>query len=217
MNSKIKNIVLISMFSAIAFLFVAVFRIQVVMFLKYEPKDVIITIGGFIMGPLASFFISLVVSFVEMITISETGIIGFIMNLISSCSFACTAAIIYKYRRTMKGAILGLVSGCVLTVIIMLLWNYFITPIYMGYPREAVAELLVPVFLPFNTIKGVLNATITVLLYKPLVTALRKARLVPESSGSISNKKTSYLAVFLVSIFIIISCALLILILQGKI
>ncbi len=217
MNSKIKKIALISMFSAIALLLVTVFRIPVVLFLKYEPKDVIITVGGFILGPLASFFISLVVSLIEMVTISDTGIIGCVMNILSSCAFACTASAIYKSKRTMKGAVMGLSVASVFTVIVMLLWNYFITPIYMGYPREAVAELLLPAFLPFNAIKVVLNSTITLLLYKPLVTALRKAKLVPESVNSQNSKKVSYYVVSLISLAIIISCALLILILQGKI
>lgn len=217
MNSKIKKIALISMFSAIALLLVTVFKIPVVLFLKYEPKDVIITVGGFILGPLASFFISLVVSLIEMVTISDTGIIGCVMNILASCSFACTAALVYKSKRTMKGAVTGLSVASVFTVIVMLLWNYFITPIYMGYPREAVAELLLPAFLPFNAIKVVLNSTITLLLYKPLVTALRKAKLVPESVNSQNSKKVSYYVVSLISLAIIISCALLILILQGKI
>ena len=63
----------------------------------------------------------------------------------------------------------------------MLLWNYFITPFYMGVPRNVVSEMIVPVFLPFNAIKGGLNAALTLLLYKPLVTTLRRAKLVPES------------------------------------
>ena len=55
----------------------------------------------------------------------------------------------------------------------MMFWNYWIAPIYMGYPREAIVKLLLPAFLPFNLIKGGLNAAIAMLLYKPVVTALR--------------------------------------------
>ena len=154
MNTKTRKLTLIAMFCAIAYVVMVVARIPVVLFLKYEPKDVIITIGGFLMGPLASAAISVVVSFVEMFTVSDTGIIGFVMNVLSSCSFACTAAVIYKKKHTLKGAVIGLISGCAVMVGVMLLWNYFITPLYMGYPREAVAELLLPAFLPFNLLKA---------------------------------------------------------------
>lgn len=63
----------------------------------------------------------------------------------------------------------------------MLLWNYLITPIYQKMPREAIVDLLLPVFLPFNAVKGGMNLAATLLLYKPVVTALRRAKLIPES------------------------------------
>ena len=44
---SVKEMVLIAMLAAIAYVIVACIRIPVVLFLKYEPKDVIITIGGF--------------------------------------------------------------------------------------------------------------------------------------------------------------------------
>ena len=106
------------------------------MFLKYDPKDIIITIGGFIFGPLSALLISSVVSLVEMVTLSETGIIGLIMNILSTVCFACTASYIYKKKHNLKGAVTGLVCGIILMVFAMLLWNYLITPLYMNVSRE---------------------------------------------------------------------------------
>ena len=68
-NSKsysVKQMVMLALLAAIAYLMVTFIRIPVVMFLKYEPKDVIITIGGFLFGPMASFVVSLLVSLIEM-------------------------------------------------------------------------------------------------------------------------------------------------------
>ena len=104
-----------------AYIIVSVVRIPVILFLKYEPKDVIITIGGFLLGPMAAFVTSLVVSLLEMVTISDTGPIGCLMNLISTCSFACTAAFIYKRKHTIRGAVAGLAIGWVFMVAVMLL------------------------------------------------------------------------------------------------
>ena len=67
-----KQMVMLALLAAIAYLMVTFIRIPVVMFLKYEPKDVIITIGGFLFGPMASFVVSLLVSLIEMVTISDT-------------------------------------------------------------------------------------------------------------------------------------------------
>ena len=215
MKFNTKQLAMIGMLCALAFIVVALIRIPVVSFLKYEPKDVIVTVGGFMFGPLASFAISAIVSLVEMVTISDTGIIGCVMNLLSTCAFACTAAVVYKKRRTLSGAVLGLGIGIAVMTAIMLLWNYLITPIYMGYPRAAVAEMLVPVFLPFNLLKGFLNAAITLLVYKPVVTALRRAHLLESKEDAAPAKHNA--GMMLVALLVIATCVLAVLAFQGVI
>lgn len=196
------------MLSAIAYVVVVVGRIPVVLFLKYDPKDIIITMGGLIWGPMTSLIVSVIVSLIEMVTISENGPIGLVMNIISTCSFACTASFIYKKKRTLSGAVIGLVAGSLTMVLVMMLWNYLITPIYMGYPREAVAALLIPAFLPFNLLKAGLNAGFTFLLYKPITMALRKAGYISESQNAQSKKP---IGLWLLAGAIVITCILLIL------
>ena len=157
---------------------------QVLGFLQMDLKDTVICIGGFVFGPLAAAIISIVVAVVEMFTYSDTGIIGCIMNVLATVSFCCTASFVYKKIHTKKGAILGLALGVVALVAVMLLWNYLITPLYMpGFTRADIAAMLPTIFLPFNLAKGGLNMAVILLLYKPVVTALRRARLVPESQS----------------------------------
>jgi riboflavin transporter FmnP len=153
-------------------------------FLRYDPADIVIVVGGFLFGPLTALLISLVVSFMEFITISNTGVIGLVMNIISTAAFACAAAFIYKRRQTMPGAVMSLAAGVVAMTVMMLLWNYIITPLYMAnVSRAQVTAMLIPIFLPFNLLKGTINAAVTLLLYKPLVTALRRARLISVTRG----------------------------------
>ena len=209
-----KELTMLAMIAAIAYVLVTTIRIPVVLFLKYEPKDVIITIGGFLMGPGAVLITSGVVSLIEMFSISDTGIIGCIMNFLSTCSFACVAALIYKRNHTIRGAITGLAVGAVFMTVVMLLWNYLITPLYMGLPREDVAAMLVPAFLPFNLIKAGLNSSITLLLYKPLVTGLRKAGLITApASASAPAGKMPFVLVF--AGLLLITCVLFVLVMQG--
>ena len=108
---SVKKLVLLAMLAAMAYIMVSLIRIPVVLFLKYEPKDVIITIAGFLCGPLAGAAISLVVSLLEMVTVSDTELIGCVMNVISTCSFACIAAAVYKKHRSQTGALVGLLAG----------------------------------------------------------------------------------------------------------
>ena len=172
----IKKLVLIAMLAAIAYIMVFVIRIPVVLFLKYEPKDVIITIGGFIMGP--------------------------------------TAAFVYKKKHTIGGAIAGLGVGTVIMVAVMLLWNWLITPFYQGAPREAVEAMLLPIFLPFNLLKAGLNSAFILGLYKPLVTALRKTRLI---DGKEKKSTGSKWGVYALAVGLLATCIMLLLVFMGKI
>lgn len=212
MNSKTKKTTTIAMLCAITYIVMAVGRIPIVLFLKYDPSDVIVTLGGLIWGPMTSCIVSVVVATIEMVTVSDTGILGCIMNIVQTLSFACTAAVIYKRKHTLPGAITGLAVGCITSIIVMLLWNYLVTPLYMGYSREAVAELLLPVFLPFNILKGGLNASITFLLYKPVITALRKSGYVTTSAKEPRNRHTGLL---ILAALIIVTCVLFILSMNG--
>ena len=225
-KSRTRKLALLGMFSALAFVVMTVGRVPIVMWLKYDPKDVIIAFAGLLFGPVSGLAVSLVVSLVEMVSVSDTGIIGMVMNVLSTCSFVCVAAFVHSRRRTLGGAVLGLVSGVLLMTAAMLLWNYLITPLYMNQPREQVAALLVPMFLPFNLFKGSLNAALTLLLYKPVVRALRRAKLIepeekPESydtplaDGGTPRNSHANLAGMLIAVAVLIAvCVVLLLVLK---
>ena len=214
MNEKTKRLAMLGMFSAIAYVFTVFARIPIssVEFLKYDPKDIIIVIAGFIAGPLSAFAITVVVSLIEAITVSTTGLIGFVMNVLSTVAFACTASLIYKKRRTLGGAIIGLICGVTLMCGIMLLWNYLVTPLYMSLDREVIASMLLPVFLPFNLIKGSINSALAMLIYKPVVRALKSTRLLEGKEDSRGDVKFSVIAI---CVLVLVSCVLGILIIKG--
>ena len=164
-----------------------------VMFLDFDFKHVVVCIGGFTFGPMAAAIIGILASFIEFITFSGTGPFGFLMNALGTCSFCCTASWVYKRNHSKKGAVLGLSAGLVVMVIVMLLWNYLITPIYMTVngelvTRAQVAAMLPTLFFPFNLAKGGMNMAATLLLYKPVVTALRASGLVPPSQSTEGKK-----------------------------
>ena len=205
----------VAMFTAVSFIAVLLAKVipNVAGFLSYEPKDAVIVIASFIFGPITGVIISLLVSFIEMLSISTTGIYGFLMNVVSTCAFVVPAAWIYKKDHSQKGAVLGLAAGVIFMAVVMVIWNYIITPFYMGVPRETVAGMLATVFLPFNLVKGGINAALTLLLYKPIVGALRKAGLVEPSHGE--HKGRFSLGFTLFSIAVLVTFVLLFLVMIG--
>ena len=197
------------MLVAIAYLAVFITRIPIVpgaAFLTYEPKDALITIGAFLLDPLAGVIMTVAVAFLEFISFSDTGAIGLAMNIFSSCLFVCTASLIYRYKRTLLGAIIGLTCGVILATAGMVLWNYLLTPLYMNVPRDVVVSMIPTVFFPFNLIKSVLNAALTMLLYKSVASALRSAKLLPPTT--VQKKVSNYIPVIVLSAFIFIGVSL---------
>lgn len=144
-------------------------------FLTLDVKDAIIVISGIFISPLSAVAIAIIVPFVEMITISNTGYIGLIMNIVSSLAFALPICFIYK--KDFKSLILGLIVGIVAMTVMMVLWNYFITPIYMKLPREILAKMLLPLFVPFNATKGLLCSLLILILYKPVLKITNRINL----------------------------------------
>lgn len=215
--SKGKMIASMAMLTALAYAADFFLRLpNIAGFLTYEPKDVILTIGAFIFGPLAGLLMALVVCLLEMITVSSTGVIGLLMNFLASASFIGVASLIYYRKKTMLRAVVGLLAGSLTMIAVMLLWNYIMTPIFMGVPREAVLDMFLPILLPFNAIKAGLNSALVLLLYKGVVTALRKTKLIPSRDRDDGgNKKANTVIVLIVSAVFVTTLILVLLSFAG--
>lgn len=212
----IKKIAILGVMAAIAYTSTLITSpIKFFDFLSCDIKDAIIAIISFIFGPVSGLLVTLVVSLLETFTFSQTGPIGLAMNIISSACFVVPAALVYKYKRTLFGAVMGLILGSVVMTGAMLLWNYVVTPMYMGISREAVASMLPTVFLPFNLLKAGINSTLTLILYKAVVTALRKAKLIPKGENEDSTKKGTTVGVIAISCFVLLTCVLILLAYNG--
>jgi len=140
-------------------------------FLEMNFSEVPALIAGFAYGPLSSFLV-LFIRLVVKLPMSTTGMVGEFADIIYSSSFVITASIIYKYRRTFKGVLLGLgiafvvqliVSGAANYFVVYYMYNEMLSP-YGGLPFTP-EEFIVAV-IPFNIIKNTVIALITLLVYK---------------------------------------------------
>ena len=218
-TARVKKLVTLAMLTAVTYVVMLLCKSipDVAGFLQLEVKETIVCIGGFIYGPVSAAIIALVVAVIEMFTVSGTGPIGCIMNVLATAVFACTASFIYKKNHSRNGAIIGLGVATLALTVVMILWNYLITPLYMGVPREAVAEMLLPIFLPFNLVKGALNMAATLIISKPVVTALRKTGLVAPSHDVHAASKKLNGGFWLFTIALLATAIVTALVLMGKI
>lgn len=219
-KQNLRKYLVLAMFMALAYISLLVMKIGGVGgFLTFDVKDAVITVAAMQFGPLSGIVISLVVSFIEMVTISGTGPWGFLMNFVGSAAFAAIASAIYLYmprlKKTLAGAVVGLATAAVAMTGVMLLMNILVTPIYMHVSLETVYSLLLPLLLPFNLIKAVANAAIVFVLYKPLCVALRKIHVM-DGETAVPYRMTKRSVVFLVmGLLILIACILLLVLTFG--
>ena len=209
----------VGIFSALAFITTLVCKLipSVGGFLSLDAKDAVIAISSFIYGPIVAPVISLIVAFIEFITISDTGWYGFIMNFASSATFSLVASIIYRYKKSFNGAIAGFSAAIAATTSVMLLLNVFVTPVYfvsIGIPMETkdIVEMLPTLLLPFNFAKTLLNSAISLLLYKPIINALRAAHLVPKAEHKTTFNKSSVLTLIIGGVSLVSALVILLII-----
>lgn len=224
-QQKVKSIVMSALFCAIAYVAMFVFRIKVG-FLTFDSKDAVIALSGLLFGPVSSLSVSFTVALIEMISVSDTGFWGFLMNFLSSAVFSCTAAIIYKRKHDIVGAVIGLFTSVISTTAIMLLLNLFITPIYTGSSTAAIAGMIPKMLFPFNLTKSVLNASLVLLLYKPVSRAVKAtgmARMPHQESSDVTAEerkkrvKTNITVTVIGTLLVAASVAVFIAVLGGNI
>ena len=161
-------------------------------FYEIDFSEVPVLIGCFSMGPLAGAFIELVKVILNLvINGTDTAGVGEIANFIIGCSFCVPAGIIYKRKKTKKGAIVGMVVGTLCMTILGCFVNaYILLPTYAAtfeMPIEklvamgtAVNENITSLFTfvmfavaPFNLLKGVLVSIIVLCIYKKISPILK--------------------------------------------
>lgn len=156
--------------------------------LEYEMTDVPILIGSFMFGPVAGLVLTALASVIQGYTVSaHSGPVGILMHFIATGAFAVTAGIIYKYKSSLKGAIIALIGGTLAMAAIMIPANLTITVWLYHVPVDVVKGMLLPVIIPFNLLKAGINSVIIFVVYKPL-----KRLFMPQSkqySAALQDKK----------------------------
>lgn len=104
-NEEIRKYATLAMLSALAYVSLYIVHFPIIpsaSFLSCDVKDVMLLIGAFLFGPFYGFLMALVVSLIQMFTISQYGFIGLLMNTLSSTAFVVPAALIYHKKKRIQ-------------------------------------------------------------------------------------------------------------------
>ncbi len=175
------RIAVLSALSAILFMI----EIPVIAFYRLDVSTLPALLGAFSMGPMAGFII-LVIKNLFGLMHSTSMYVGELADLIMGAAYVLPAAIIYRYKKSRKNALIGMAVGTLVMIVVAVLVNWKIMiPFYMtayGFPMEQIVgmaqgalpfvttewELLLFVTAPFNLLKGVVLSLLTFVLYKRL-------------------------------------------------
>lgn len=135
-------------------------------FLKYDASFVPIMVGGFAYGAGPGIIIGMVTALLHGIITGN--IAGAIMNILVVVGYVLPAALIYRKVHRRRGAVIGLIVGSLVSIGMAILGNLVITPLYTGTPLEAIIGMIIPILLPFNALKALINSLITLLCYKSI-------------------------------------------------
>lgn len=171
-SAKVRKSTTMGMMAAVSIILVYLIHFPIfptASFLEYDPADIPIFICTFLYGPLSGFILTVVAAFIQGFTVSsQSGIIGIMMHIFATGLFTIVAGNIYKRNHSKKTAVKALIVGSIVMVISMCVWNIIFTPIFMGTPRSAVMQMIVPIIIPFNAIKSGVNSFVTFLIYKKI-------------------------------------------------
>ena len=198
---KIYKVTLTAMLSAIAFALMFIeFPVPVMpSFIKYDISDLPPLFASFALGPVYGVIAELIKNILYIIVKGTTSAgIGELSNFLLGAVFCLVAGFIYKSDKNKKRAVIGCIAGALAMGIICLPINYFIVyPAYVKFykmPLEAIIgmyqAILGPVAtiptknalfncllifnVPFTFIKGLADALICILIYKPLSVVIKK-------------------------------------------
>ena len=184
------NLTVAAMLSAVAFILMFIeFPIPMLIpaFIKMDFSDLPALLGAFALGPVYGVIISFMKNLLH-IVIKGTS------NFILGAIFSAVAGYIYKHHKSRKTAIIGAVAGAVAMGVLSVPSNYFVVyPAYVQFyhmPLEAILGMyqailpsadslikcLILFNLPFTLVKGLLDAVLCMLIYKPLSPILHGRR-----------------------------------------
>ncbi|WP_346682776.1 ECF transporter S component [Bifidobacterium pullorum] len=138
--------------------------------LKYDPSGIVCLVAGFAYGPAAAVLVS-VLGFVPHVFADPW---GSLMAIAVALAMSVPAALVYRRLRTRRGALIGIIAGAVVALVVAIIGNLLVTPIYANMTVEQVAAMIVPALLPFNLAKLAVHGVVTFLIYKPISNLLNR-------------------------------------------
>ena len=154
-------------------------------YLKYDPGDLPVLLGGFAFGPAAGVTVALVKDLLFLFSGKSTaGWIGVSANFLASAAYVVPAAWLYRRVGARWALGLAMLAGTLSTAAVMAVANYYLFLPLWGVPAEQVGPTVVTAITPFNLIKGLLTGVLALTAYPRLARVLGDPLFSPVVEGA---------------------------------
>ena len=137
-----------------------------VTWLKFDASNMPAMVVGFGFGPGAGVAVGIVIAIIHGLLMAD--FTGALMNILCVTCFVLPAALMYHKKRTYPVAIAGLVLSIIAATLAAIVGNLILTPMWLGVPLDAVIAMIIPILIPSNLLKGLINAVLTLIIYKSI-------------------------------------------------
>lgn len=137
-----------------------------VTWLKFDASNMPAMVVGFGFGPGAGVAVGIVIAIIHGLLMAD--FTGALMNILCVTCFVLPAALMYRKKRTYPVAIAGLALSIIAATLAAIVGNLILTPMWLGVPLDAVIAMIIPILIPFNLLKGLINAVLTLIIYKSI-------------------------------------------------
>lgn len=171
-TSNTKTIALAALFTAASLIlsFIQIPIFPAAPWLMYDPSGIVCLIAALAFGPKLGAAVA-IISWLPRLFLDP---FGTPMGMASTCALIIPAAIVFAKRRTRAASVVGMVAGATLSIAVTCVLNLFVTPLYTAVSMMDVVAMIMPILIPFNTLKMVINVVAGQVLLAPSLNALGK-------------------------------------------
>lgn len=163
-----RRIATTALFCALAFVltFVEIPIFPPAPWLMYDPSGIVAFVAALAFGPSTGAIVVILPWVLK--TLFSFNVWGHLMAIVAGVALCVPAAIIARRVGGTRGRIAGMVVGAVIALAACIGGNIVVTPLYTAVSTADVIAMIVPILLPFNALKIVINCVVTALIQKPI-------------------------------------------------
>ena len=163
-----RRIATTALFCALAFVltFVEIPIFPPAPWLMYDPSGIVAFVAALAFGPSTGAIVVILPWVLK--TLFTFNVWGHVMAIVAGVALCVPAALIARRMGGARGLAVGMVAGAVIALAACIVGNIIVTPLYTAVSTDQVIAMIVPILLPFNALKIVINCVVTALIQKPV-------------------------------------------------